>query len=88
MKNVFKSLGLALPEELTNAIAKIKPETQAEVTKMLLKIKGSEVQMPEIKLLFEKIGYDLPDAIVKNFSEREVTVQKSTWIYCQNTKWT
>lgn len=79
VQSVFKSLGLSLPKELANAIAKMEPEAQAEVTKMLMQIKsGAEVQTPEIKSLFEKIGYDLPDAIVKNFSEKEPTVQNST----------
>ena len=79
VQSAFESLGLSLPKELANAIAKMEPEAQAEVTKMLMQIKsGAEVQTPEIKSLFEKIGYDLPDAIVKNFSEREPTVQNST----------
>lgn len=79
VQSVFKSLGLSLPKELANAIAKMEPEAQTEVTKMLMQIKsGAEVQTPEIKSLFEKIGYDLPDAIVKNFSEKEPTVQNST----------
>ena len=79
LMSVFKSLGLSLPKELANAIAKMEPEVQAEVTKMLMQIQsGAEVQIPEIKSLFEKIGYDLPDAIVKNFSEKEPTVQNST----------
>lgn len=79
VQSVFKSLGLSLPKELANAIAKMEPEAQAEVTNMLMQIKsGAEVQTPEIKSLFEKIGYDLPDAIVKNFSEKEPTVQNST----------
>lgn len=79
VQSAFESLGLSLPKELANAIAKMEPEAQAEVTKMLMQIKsGAEVQTPEIKSLFEKIGYDLPDAIVKNFSEKEPTVQNST----------
>lgn len=79
VQSAFESLGLSLPKELANAIAKMEPEAQTEVTKMLMQIKsGAEVQMPEIKSLFEKIGYDLPDAIVKNFSEKEPTVQNST----------
>lgn len=79
VQSAFESLGLSLPKELANAIAKMEPEAQTEVTKMLMQIKsGAEVQTPEIKSLFEKIGYDLPDAIVKNFSEKEPTVQNST----------
>lgn len=79
VQSAFESLGLSLPKELANAIAKMEPEAQAEVTKMLMQIKsGAEVQTPEIKSLFEKIGYDLPDAIVKNFSEKEPMVQNST----------
>ena len=79
VQSAFESLGLSLPKELANAIAKMEPEAQAEVTKMLMQIKsGAEVQTPEIKSLFEKIGYDLPDAIVKNFSEKKTTVQNST----------
>lgn len=79
VQSAFESLGLSLPKELANAIAKMEPEAQAEVTKTLMQIKsGAEVQMPEIKSLFEKFGYDLPDAIVRNFSEKEPTVQNST----------
>lgn len=79
LQNAFKELGLSLPKELSNAISQLEPETQAEVTRLLMQIQsGAEIKTPELKELFGLLGYDLPDSIANNMASKEGTVQTAT----------
>ena len=64
---------------MANAMENMDAESQAGVAKTLMSIKsGVEVETPELKLVFEQLGYDLPDAVIESMASKESTVHSST----------